>query len=88
MSNQGKAMYKEEVLNLVCNMLDEEKRKKVLVETNFFDEAIFDSFGLIQLVNSIEEFYGISIRTEDLNNQNFLSVSEISKLVSKYKDEK
>lgn len=48
---------------------------------NFIEEGLLDSFGIVSLVVSLDEEFGISIDGTDILPENFLSVESISQLL-------
>ena len=51
------------------------------------ENGLIDSFGLVQLVEFLEEAFSIEIKTEDVTPMNFFSVDTISSLVQRYVDQ-
>jgi acyl carrier protein len=52
--------------------------------TKLFEEDILDSLGLMFLIDQIEMEYQIRFNDEDISFENFATISEIEKLVTKY----
>ena len=50
---------------------------------NFIEEGLLDSFDIFNLVNSLDQEFGISIDGMDILAENFSSVESIAKLLSK-----
>jgi len=50
---------------------------------NFIEEGLLDSFDIFNLVNSLDQEFGISIDGMDILAENFSSVESITKLISK-----
>lgn len=50
---------------------------------DFISEGMLDSFDVVQLVNSLDEAYGISIDGTEILPENFSSVSKIMALLNK-----
>ena len=60
-----------------------------IVLTNDFpliEQRIIDSLQIIQLINFLQDNFGIMIELEDLRLENFFSLDTITKLVSKQKE--
>ncbi|MBI3817482.1 MAG: acyl carrier protein [Planctomycetes bacterium] len=55
---------------------------------SLIDEGILDSFGLAELVASIEKSYGVKIPDKDIKLPNFDSVDKIGKYVDRLKTNK
>jgi len=51
--------------------------------SDFIDEALIDSYGMIELVESIEDRYGIEIDGMDIVPENFKSIETIVELIEK-----
>lgn len=70
------------------------KINQVLLALSFLDEIHedhrlsedlgFDSLGIVDIVLSLEEAFGIEINTDDLDPANFTLVSDIYALMEKY----
>ncbi len=54
-------------------------------ETMIFDEGIFDSMGLLGLINFLEEEFGVVTDDTELIEENFGSVERISAFVERKK---
>lgn len=52
-------------------------------EINFIEEGMLDSFDVINLVQTLDDTFGISIDGTDVLPQNFASVDSIEKLLIK-----
>lgn len=50
---------------------------------NFIEEGLLDSFDVFNLVNSLDQEFGISIDGLDIVADNFSSVEKITKLLNK-----
>jgi acyl carrier protein len=50
---------------------------------NFIEEGLLDSFDVFNLVNSLDQEFGISIDGMDILAENFSSVERITALLSK-----
>ncbi len=55
--------------------------------TDFIDEGLLDSFEIVELVEKLEEEFGIEIGGRDIVPENFTNMETIEKLVLKYKGE-
>lgn len=55
---------------------------KINNETLVFKEGFFDSMGFVRLVSYLENEFGITIKDEDLVEENFESINAISHFVS------
>jgi acyl carrier protein len=50
-------------------------------EINFIDEGMLDSFDIVSLVTTLDEFYGISIDGMDIIPDNFATIDSIRNLL-------
>ena len=57
--------------------------EKLMPDTDFFDEGIIDSTGVIELVSFMEETFKISVDDEELIPQNLSSLSNIDVFLGK-----
>lgn len=48
-------------------------------DTSFLDEGIIDSTGILELVNFLEEEFGISVEDEELIPENLDSIKNVVK---------
>lgn len=51
---------------------------------DFFEDELIDSFGIITLINVLEETYSISIEADDISAENFMNLDCIEQLLNKY----
>jgi len=75
---------KEKVRNFIAEttFTDTEMIKD---ETMIFDEGIFDSMGLLGLINFLEEEFGVVTDDTELVEENFGNVERISAFVERKK---
>lgn len=52
-------------------------------ETKLIDEGILDSFDIISIVEAIDSTFGIEINVEDLEPENFNSVTDMMELIKR-----
>ncbi len=55
--------------------------------TDFFESSIIDSTGILELVCFVEETYDLSISDDEIVQENFSSVKNVSDFVSKKQSE-
>ena len=55
--------------------------------TNFFEESIIDSTGILELVCFVEETYNLAISDDEIVEQNFSSVNNVTTFVEKKQNE-
>lgn len=82
--NDSLESLKEAVFELVRCLAGPNQRGSFTESTLILEENILDSFGLIQLVASIDAEFSITVKTEDLLPENFASVLHIAELVKSY----
>jgi len=51
--------------------------------TDFFEKSIIDSTGILELVCFVEETYNLTISDEEIVQQNFSSVNNVSSFIEK-----
>ncbi len=56
---------------------------KVSNDTDFFEESIIDSTGILELVCFVEETYNVTISDDEIVQQNFSSVNNVASFVEK-----
>jgi acyl carrier protein len=54
-------------------------------ETMLFEEGIFDSMGLLNLIAFLEERYGVRTEDTDLTEENFQNLNAIEEYVTRKK---
>ena len=59
------------------------EEEQLQLDTDFFDEGIIDSTGVIELVDFLEESFGISVDDEELIPENLSSLQKIDVFLSK-----
>ncbi|MCI9109036.1 MAG: hypothetical protein HFI00_12715 [Lachnospiraceae bacterium] len=52
--------------------------------TDFFEDELIDSFGVMTLITLLERHFHISIRAEDISADNFMNLECIALLLKKY----
>ena len=56
-------------------------------ETKLIDDGILDSFDIISIVGELNDHYDVEINVEDLEPENFNSVSAMLELIAKLREE-
>ena len=56
-------------------------------ETKLIDDEILDSFDIISIVGELNDHYDVEINVEDLEPENFNSVSAMLELIAKLREE-
>ena len=51
------------------------------VDTNLVETGLLDSLALVELLAQLEETFGISVSTDDLEFENFRSITSIARFV-------
>ena len=54
-------------------------------ETELIDDGILDSFDVVAIISEIDDKYGVQIRINELDPENFNSVENIWNLIRKLK---
>ncbi len=54
-------------------------------ETELIDEGILDSFDVVSIISEIDDAFGVQIRINELDPENFNSVEAIWSLIQKLK---
>ncbi|MBI4638420.1 MAG: acyl carrier protein [Candidatus Rokubacteria bacterium] len=66
----------------ICNeLMFEEDESRLAVDAPLLEQGIIDSLRLLQLVQFMEEQFGVSIADTDLVPENFYSVTALTRLV-------
>lgn len=70
--------------NKVINILTEIRPEFNFSEdTNFIEQGMLDSFDVVNLVTTLDEYFGISIDGMDILPENFASIDSIVSLLIK-----
>ncbi len=54
-------------------------------ETELIDEGILDSFDVVSIISEMDDAFGVQIRINELDPENFNSVEAIWNLIQKLK---
>lgn len=52
-------------------------------DTDLFEEGLLDSFGMVELLTTMEQEFGITVSPEELEFENFRSVNAIAAFASR-----
>lgn len=55
-------------------------------ETELIDDGILDSFDVVSIISEIDDSFGVQIRINELEPENFNSAESIWKLIEKLKE--
>lgn len=55
-------------------------------ETALIDDGILDSFDVVSIISELDDAFGVQVRINELNPDNFNSVDAIWKLVQEMKN--
>ena len=58
-------------------------KEDIPLDTSLVDEGIIDSYGVIELVAFIENYWGISIEPEDFTRKKMGSINLMAKLIER-----
>lgn len=67
--------------HILHTQLPGEDPEQLQVDDDLIDSGILDSMGIMQLVTHLEKEYGISIRTEEIEPEQFTSVTALAAFV-------
>ena len=67
---------------VVSNFLFGQEDDRLGDDTSFMESGIIDSTGVLELVQFVEQQYGIQVEDEDLIPENLDSLSNLAKYVS------
>lgn len=70
----------KKIMNILSEIRPEFDFKE---STNFMEDAMFDSFDIVQLVVSLDNEFGISIDGLDILSENFSNIDSIAQLLKK-----
>lgn len=56
---------------------------KLQNDTDFFEENIIDSTGILELVCFVEETYDLTVSDEEIVQENFSSINNVASFVEK-----
>jgi len=73
---------KEQIRNFVCKTTFSDPLK-IKDSTLLFDEGIFDSMGLLNLISFIEEDFSIKVADSELDATNFGSIDAIASFLER-----
>jgi len=68
---------KEQIRDFVCKTTFSDP-KKINDSTLLFDEGIFDSMGLLNLISFLEKDFSVKVNDSELDAANFGSINAIS----------
>jgi len=68
---------KEQIRDFVCRTTFSDP-KKINDSTLLFDEGIFDSMGLLNLISFLEKDFSVKVADSELDAANFGSINAIS----------
>jgi acyl carrier protein len=73
---------KEEIRSFLTRTFLFEFGPKVSDDTDLFDAGLIDSYGFIELVQFLEQTYGVSLSDEDLASKEMSTLSGITVMIS------
>lgn len=68
----------EQILSIVKNITQNET---IEIKQSLLDEGLLDSLTTIELITKLEEQFKISIDNDELNHENFNTISNISSII-------
>jgi len=75
------------VASILNNILQSKGHKISDYDEKIFEKGLIDSYGIVELVIELENFFNIKIPYESMLIQNFSSVNEISKFIKQLKSQ-
>jgi len=63
-------------------------RNRIQDDTSFLENGIIDSTGILEVINFIEQTYGIKINDDELLPENLDSITNIINFIARKKNEK
>ncbi len=73
---------KEQIREFVCKTTFSEPQK-IADSTLLFDEGIFDSMGLLNLISFLENEFNIKVNDSELDASNFGSINAITSFLER-----
>lgn len=73
---------KKKILDFVCQTTFVDPNK-INEKTLLFDEGIFDSLGLLNLISFLEKAFQVKVDDSELDAENFESIKAIESFVQK-----
>ena len=55
-------------------------------EASLVDDGILDSFDVVSIISELDDAFGVQIRIDELDPENFNSAASIMALIEKLKD--
>ena len=77
-------MDNKEIIYELINGISSSKKVQLRDDTNLLDTQILDSLGIAQLVAGLEANFNIEFDAEDIVPENFMTIVQIQKLITKY----
>lgn len=76
-------MIEKKLKNFVLAEFAEQiEQKSIDVNDDLLSMGIVDSMGVLQIVNFIEEHFGIKVEDEEITIDNFRTISAVARFVS------
>ena len=76
-------MIEEKLKNFILTEFAEQiEQKSIDVNDDLLSMGIVDSMGVLQIVNFIEEHFGIKVEDEEITIDNFRTISAVARFVN------
>ena len=76
-------MIEEKLKNFILTEFAEQiEQKSIDVNDDLLSMGIVDSMGVLQIVNFIEEHFGIKVEDEEITIDNFRTISAMARFVN------
>ncbi len=76
---------KDKIIHYITTEISNEKLEDIGLEEDLLGSGIIDSLGMMKLVIFMEKEFNISVNTEDMTVENFMTVQNILNFLSKTK---
>lgn len=64
------------------------KDKAEQLRADIFESALIDSFGIVELITEMESLFGIELKSEDIQSQEFRTIEGLAKILEHRVNEK
>ena len=79
-----------EIINTVRNFIIEnflfDEDENLKDDTSFLESGIIDSTGILELIEFLEEIFGVTVEDEEMIPENFDSIANVVQYLKKKKD--
>jgi len=79
---------REAIRKYLSTQVAEDSLKEVDDTTSLLEAGVLDSLNMVNLINYLENTYGLVIQEQDLTPENFDSIESIANYVTRYQARK